>query len=435
MRPLLRHYVRHLLFHFASNSNAAQTGFEARENGYALYLNDSDVTLSLRGNHHPSVLRLRFTGANSHPKTNALELQSSYSSYFVGNDPRRWRVRVPNYAKIRYSEVYPRIDLVYSGADGDLEYDWIVKPGGADVSTIRLDVDGASGMRIDNKSGDLIFQTPAGEVRQRKPVFYQEIWGARTHVEGRFVKRGERTIGFKAAHYDSSRPLVIDPILSYSTYYNDGFETYGTAVATDSHGNAYITGTTSGVNGPDAFVTKIGPGGSVVYTTSLAGTDYDTGSGIALDSVGNVYVAGYTESTDFPVVNALQPSYAGTKESYTDDAFVSKISADGTVLIYSTYLGGSAEDRAYGITVDSAGTAYITGVTASSNLPTTRNAFQGTLLGSQVAFIAKIVPNGSGFVYSTYLGGAGITSAWGIAADSAGDDTSPDSLTHRHFQP
>ncbi|TMG74464.1 MAG: hypothetical protein E6H75_11965, partial [Betaproteobacteria bacterium] len=276
---------------------------------------------------------------------------------------------------------------------------------------------------------------------QQKPIIYQEIDGIRREIEGRYVRKGANRVGFKLAAYDTSRPLMIDPALSYSTYLGGSGHDFGQGIAVDAHGNAYVTGHTSSTNfpttlgafqiafagGSDAFVTKLNPDGSaLVYSTYLGGSnggngtggaDTNEGAGIAVDADGNAYVTGFTGANDFPTTpGAFQSAFAGGW-----DAFVTKLNPTGSALVYSTYLGGSFLDGGSGIAVDSNGNTYVTGETQSSNFPTTVGAFQPALAGCCDAFVTKLNPTGSALVYSTYLGGRFGETSRGIVTDADGN--------------
>jgi uncharacterized protein (TIGR03437 family) len=401
-----------------------------------------------------AVLRMKLVGANPSPQVAGAEELPGKSNYFIGNDPAKWRTNVPTYAKVKYEDVYPGIDLVYYGNQRQLEYDFVVSPG-ADPRSIRLafqsrDSNGAVPLRIDNH-GDVVLGAEGSELRLHRPIIYQEISGSRQRIGGNFVIHGlpseasakeGRQIGFEVARYDASKPLIIDPVLSYSTYLGGNSAGYGIAV--DSFGNAYVTGVTTSTNFPtanafqaaigggtcyysggpspcsDVFVTKLNATGSaLVYSTYLGGSGNDWVSGIAVDSFGNAYVTGQTFSTDFPTANAFQAACSGNP---CGDAFVTKLNAAGSALAYSTYLGGSGNDQGTGIAVDSSGNAYVTGSTASTNFPTA-NAFQATnSSGGWNAFVTKFNTAGSALAYSTYLGGSsGQDFGSGIAVDSSGN--------------
>jgi hypothetical protein len=380
------------------------------------------------------MLRMKLRDANPAAKVSGLDELAGTSNYFIGNDPAKWRTNVPTYAKVKYEGIYSGIDLVYYGNQRQLEYDFIVAPGG-DPRRIEFDVRGAKRIRRD-AHGDLVFKMGDGEIRWQKPVVYQEKDGARQLVAARYAITNRNRVGFEVAEYDASRPLYIDPLtdtLVYSTYLGGNLNDTGFGIAVDSAGDAYVTGLTYSSNFPtmdplqpandgggDAFVSKINPSGSaLVYSTYLGGSGYDLGFGIAVDSAGNAYVTGETGSTNFPTMNALQPAFGGGN----DDAFVAKLNPSGSALVYSTYMGGSGDDFAGGIAVDSGGNAYVAGKTASTNFPT-MNPLQPANGGGDDAFVAKLNSAGSALVYSTYLGGSGNENSefhGGIAVDSAGN--------------
>jgi len=449
---------------FEANHGQAdpEVKFISRGSGYSLYLTSTEAVLALSkpAAHHSSkesragrkglrfqaaqtigdVVRMRLVDASSTAQVVGLEELPGRSNYFLGNDPEKWRTDVAHYAKVEYREVYPGVGLLYYGNQRQLEYDFVVAPG-ASPSRIKLAFEGARQVRVDAE-GDLVMETAVGEVRQHKPVVYQEVNGAKLPVAGRYVQTGEREVGFEIAAYDQSRPLVIDPVLAYSTYLGGGMDDIAYAIAVDSAGNAYLTGQTESTNFPtqnptqpasggqtDVFVTKLNAAGTaLVYSTYLGGSGYDSSfdEGLALDAAGNIYVTGVTTSTNFPTKNAVQSTYSGgtcgTAPNTYDcgDAFVTKLNAAGNALVYSTYLGGSRDDYANGITIDSAGNAYVVGATNSTNFPT-KSALQSTLGGDYDGFVAKLSPDGSALVYSTYLGGKDFDEVGGIAVDAAGN--------------
>jgi hypothetical protein len=406
-----------------------------------------------------AVLRLRLVGANASAAVVGAEELPGRANYFLGNDPRKWRTNVPTYARVKYQSVYPGIDLVYYGSQsGQLEYDFVVAPG-ADPRAIALDV-GAGlvpareghprgvPLRI-AADGDLVVQTGGGDIRFHKPIVYQPDLASKedlsgsshvtrrsSRVDGRYILTASNQVRFALGAYDRSKPLVIDPVLSYSTYLGGSSGDGGYAIAVDFSGNAYVTGFTASTDFPTAnplqatlrgsyevFVAKLNAAGSaLVYSTYLGGSDGDEGYGIAVDSSGSAYVTGSTYSTDFPTVNALQAGLQGG-----EDAFVAKLNAAGSALVYSTYLGGSGEDWGYGMAVDSSGNGYVTGKTSSYDFPTA-NPFQSTCgscgaSGNDMydAFVTKLNPAGSALVYSTYLGGSSLDYGNGIAVDSSGN--------------
>ncbi len=441
----------------------AQVQFVSRGQGYTLFLTSREAVLSLSkpGARHRSpaagrqpesaavasdaanaVVRMQMVGGNRRPLITQEDELPGKSNYFIGNDPDKWRSNVPNYARIRYREVYPGIDLVYYGNQRRVEHDFIVAPG-ADPSRISFRLRGVSKLRLD--AGDLVMQTAQGELRLLKPEIYQIVEGERREVAGRYVLAGGNKVGFEIAVFDRRQPLVIDPILSYSTYLGGSDAEEGKGIALDSSGNVYVTGYTLSTDFPTknpyqntnhgaflannvAFVTKLAADGqSLVYSTYLGGSGGDSVERIAVDSNGNAYITGGTSSPDFPIVNAIP----GSSFYISGDSFVTKLSTSGSSLVYSTYLGGTnGSSYTYDIAVDSSGNAYVTGYTYSTDFPT-KNPYQSSNRDAtdRNAFITKLAPNtGSSavsLVYSTYLGGSGsgMGGDWGntIAVDSSGN--------------
>ena len=402
------------------------------------------------------ILQLRWVGAKAAPQVAGAEKQAGRSNYLLGNDPTKWVKAVPAFSKVAYRGLYPGVDLVYYGNHRELEFDLKVAPG-AGLGAVRLQIAGekrpAAKARVDS-AGDLVVPTRAGDVRFRKPVAYQPDGNSGRHsVAASYVIAKGGAIGFVVSGYDRSKPLVIDPVLSYSTYLGGSDYNYATGIAVDASGYTYITGYSSSVDFPvsggvqgvfaggscntevnttpcfDAFVAKLNPQGTgLVYSTYLGGTGDDEGVRIAVDTSGQAYVAGFTDSLDFPTAGPLQGSNGGGACGTTAyptpcyDAFVAKLAASGSSLVYSTYLGGTGDDFASSIAADSSGNAYVGGLTSASNFPVTYGALQTSYGGGPFdGFVAKINPTGSSLVYSTYLGGSQEDHVNGIVLDSSGD--------------
>jgi len=389
-------------------------------------------------------LSLSFVGANKEARITADDKKTGHVNYFIGNDKTKWRSNIPTYGAVTYEDVYKNIDIRFYGNNKNMEHDVIVKPGG-DISNVKFAYKGIKGLKV-TEGGDLEVALKKGKIIEQRPVIYQEIGGRRVAVEGsyRILKRGDGAFeyGFDVASYDHSKKIVIDPVLVYSTYLGGSGADFGSNIAVDSLGAAYITGSTDSADFPlmnpiqaanggglyDVFVTKINPAGTaLVYSTYLGGTGNDQGFGIDVDGTGSVYVTGQTDSTNFPLMNPVQFFFGGG----FSDAFVTKINPTGTAFVYSTYLGGTGPDVAFGIAVDSSGSTYVTGRTSSTDYPIA-NAMQGISGGFGDAFVTKIDPAGSILTYSTYLGGSDNDSGFAIDVDGSGsayvtgDTLSPD---------
>ncbi|MEN3040157.1 MAG: SBBP repeat-containing protein [Bacteroidia bacterium] len=366
---------------------------------------------------------IELEGANLQPFTEGLDKKSGYYNYLLGNDPSKHARFVGLYGEVLVREVYPGISLRYYLQGGWPRYDYLVAPG-ADPSQIRFRIRGAD--RVEVKGQRLVFSTRFGPVELCELKAYQ---GGRL-VPAQFVAEGN-IYRIVVGPHDRSQALVIDPLV-YSTYIGGSMVDYGEAIAVDGNGSAYVTGytqssnydTTPGVfqgtfaGGMDVFVTKLNASGSgLVYSTFLGGSGSDQGQGIAVDGNGQVYVAGSTNSSNFHVSsNAFQGTLAGFF-----DAFVTKLNAGGSNILYSTYLGGSQMDQAFDIAVDGSGQAYVTGQTMSDNFDVTSGAFQSAYSGSGYdAFVTKLNANGTGLVYSTYLGAGDSDQGFGIAVDGSG---------------
>jgi hypothetical protein len=486
-------------------------------------------------------VRFRLLDANEQGRMTGLEALPGRVNYYLGNDPADWHAGVPLFSRVEVNPVYPGIRLVYHAHNAaQLEYDFVVDPG-ARPEAIRWRIEGVDGVRLD-AAGDLVLDLGAEQVRQPRPVLYQLAHGLPRPVEGGFRLEGDRLVGFRVGAYDRTRPLIIDPVVSFSEYLGGKKNDQGWGVAADGGGNVWIvgetlsanlrdnvtspalqaeyqgghkqfgdgfvarftsgtnlayltylggrtedaafsvavdrnsgaalvTGYTDSTNFPiypptvyqtqlggtnlngrrvfpvDAFVTKLDTNGALIYSTYLGGNNRDVGLGIAADDLGRAYVTGLTESSNYPTVNALQGYYLNLKVDLSggsvflfpnsilydgsvyhrnQDAFVARFNLDATALEYYTYLGGSNQDVGQGIAVDSAYSAYVVGMTSSTNFPTT-NVFQpeARLLNNQTnrssyidGFISKLSADGQALMYSSYLGGSNNDAALAIAVDT-----------------
>jgi len=402
-----------------------------------------------------AVLRMQLVGANMNPRVLGFDELPGNVNYFLGDNSTKWRSNISTYGKIKYQAVYPGIDLVYYGNQQELEYDFIVAPY-ADPAMIKLRFTGAEKLDV-NAEGELSIDFAGEQVRMRKPVIYQERDGKREKIAGSYALlapadegNGLPQVGFRVDAYDTGSPLVIDPVLAFSTYLGGSDDDIASDLAVDASGNIYILGNTASADFPivnpaqpvlggglDVFVAKLNPAGSaIIFSTYLGGSNTEFSSGITVDASGNVYLCGQTFSTDFPTVNPIQSTFGG----HDRDAIIAKLDASGSTLLYSTYLGGIGRDRATDIAVDASNNFYVVGITGSTNFPTA-NAFQPALnAGSDDNFITKFNVAGSAFVYSTYLGGSGVESGNAIELDASnnvyitGLTTSTDYPTASPFQ-
>jgi hypothetical protein len=432
--------------------------FLSHGQGYTLFLRQGEALLALRSGEpaegksasnadshgnakapsseiETSLVQMKLVGANAHATVREEDKQVAKTNYFIGKDPAKWRTDIPNYGRVRYADIYPGIDLVYYGDQSRLEYDFLVSPG-ADPKRIRFCFDSGR-LRLD-RDGNLNVTVKNVEIAFDKPFVFQEIDGKRQPVGGSFVLRGDSNMGFTLGAYDHAKPLVIDPVLVYSTYLGGsgitGHGDQGTGIAVDASGNAYVVGTAYSADFPvtlrtfqskdsailnangTVFVSKFNSTGTaLVYSTYLGGSGGDYGYGIALDSASNAYVTGATFSQDFPATCGAYQTSSKSIAKAAPTAFVTKLNPSGTALVYSTYLGGSGVssregDVPQGIAVDASGNAYIAGYTFSRNFPVTDDAFQTQHAGDasiSSVFVTKLNPGGGKLVYSTFLGGSG----------------------------
>jgi len=403
-----------------------------------------------------SSLQMAFEGAEKARLTGIDELAAK-SSYFVGRDRSKWRTGIPNYARVQYDAIYPGVNLVFYGNRSHLEFDFVVAPG-ADPHQVMLKFDPANDVRV-TPDGDLRIGPRSYAVLLRRPTIYQTEDSRREPVQGGFSLLKDGRVALNVGAYDRAKPLIVDPVLTYSTFLNgSGGESEADGIAVDSKGDAYVVGTTSSPSFPTVnpyqssagapangiiFLSKFNPSGTqLLYSTYLGGTGGDTPTGVAIDSAGNAYITGYTFSTDFPVLNAFQTV---NNNPNGGNAFVAKINTSqsgAASLAYSSYLGGGGSssnpnpwygDSGFGIAADSSGRAYVTGDTVSdasvAAFPTTSTAYQSTLSspnGDAYLTVVDTTRTGSSsLAYSTYLGGDGAGSfgdtGLGVTTDGSGN--------------
>lgn len=376
---------------------------------------------------------MKLVGATPASQLTAREKLPTKVNYFIGNDPKKWRSQIPTYGRVSHPNVYAGIDLFYYGSQRQLEYDFVVAPG-ADYRLIRLRFEGASRVRIDS-AGDMLLQVKGGVLKQQRPVVYQNIEGRRKEVEGSYILLGRNEVGFKIGEYDSTMPLIIDPVLLYSTYLG-GTDVDEAFSVTANSSSLFISGSTAsmvafpattgayqtslaGSSGNDAFVARLNHTSEAVpfftYITYLGGTGSEHGFGIAADEENNAYVVGDTTSTNFPTTPGSFRSSPLPSPRYVD-SFVTKLNPTGSALIYSTYLGGRGYDYARDIDVDSLGSAYVTGNTTSVDFPLDESGAARATPGGLPphftdafdppdAFVLGLNAAGSDLIYTTFLGG------------------------------
>ncbi|MBL8194015.1 MAG: SBBP repeat-containing protein [Blastocatellia bacterium] len=408
---------------------------------YNLLLTSSKAILLTNAKEFES-LELEFLGANSNTQLIGKNKLTTKTNYLLGDNENNWQKSVNNYKEVVYKELYPGIDLVFYGKEKNLEYDLVVAPkvdpGLVKLRFQELNNSHQTSIEID-KQGDLLIETKSGLVRQHKPFIYQEIEGRQIAINGSYKKHNDNTIGFSLAEYNQDFPLVIDPEISFSTYLGGQLTDQASAIAVDREGNSYIVGTTSSNNFPlvkplqaspgggplDIFIAKLSAdGSSLVYTTYLGGSSIDQAFDIAVDSSNNIYITGLTISSNFPTKSALQAQKGGG----VFDAFVTKINASGSELVYSTYLGGNDDDQGFSLAVNQQGNVFVTGSTASRNFP---GVTEGVLNGITDGFVTELNRQGTAVIYSRFLGGNDEDEASSIAIDSqdnayiTGDTFSP----------
>ena len=456
-----------------------QVKFVAHGSGYGLFLTADEAVLDLHriapkprtpvASPEPtpnSVIRMKLDGANSFASVSGAQPLPGKSSYFIGNDSTKWHHDIPQFGRVQYGSVYPGIDLVYYGDQGQLEYDFRVAPG-APPEQIAMTFDGASARIDSGASGDLILSTDNGEIRFRAPRVYQSAGNGEKVIAGNFRQLAGNKIGFTIGKYDHSRELVIDPVLSYSTYIGGSATESLVNMAVDSSGLIYLVGSTTSDNFPlvpvptilplqtqlsgtqNIFIAVLNPNltpanTQLLYATYLGGSGSDSAAGAAVStnidqglpsSSIDIYVAGSTTSPDFPVSTIFSP-FQGAPNTPGMHGFLTRLNigtATNTTLRYSTYLSGNGSDTVTGLAIDNQGDAFVTGTTTSTDAPSNGfpanpNGFQTVSNAPHQFFASEVNTKGSGplsMIYSTYLGGGNPQSAQtvggGIAVDPSGN--------------
>ncbi|ALA58235.1 PKD domain-containing protein [Nitrospira moscoviensis] len=467
-------------------ANQGQTdprvNFIARGSGYTMFITPTEAVMVLQQwttaddgkeigvltqppSHKRSVLRMKLDGSDRTATVEGSDKLPGIVNYFIGNDPTKWRTKIPTYAKVSYKEVYPGIDVTYYGNQGRLEYDFIVAPG-VDPKQIRIVFEGASDVRVKD-DGSLSLFTALGEMKLQKPVVYQLTEsGHKQAIAGHYILgEAKNDVRIALAEYDRSKAVVIDPVLDYLTYLGGRYVDFNSSIAVDTQGNAYVTGTTGSLDFPvtasaydstfnkypacpnppptdtrcfdpaltlnmntDYFVAKVNASGTaLIYSTYLGGTGPELLiPKVVVDATGHAYVAGETRSADYPVTSGAFQTTAHhsptcvSPSNCSADGVITKLDPSGSGLVYSTYFGGNSGDGITAIAVDSTGNAYVTGDFRSTDIPITPGAFSSTPLGG---YVAKLNAAGSAVVWGTRLGiaGSGFQEGRGITLDAAGN--------------
>lgn len=414
--------------------------FLAHGSGYSVYLTSGQMVLSLRASSptvtstpagatapasatKPSnaVIQLNLVGANQNPAVAGEQQQPGKVNYFIGKDKKKWQTNVPLFKQVRYTSVYPGIDLVYYGNQGRVEHDFVIAAG-ADPRQIQLDVKGADRLSL-APNGDLVMHVGGREVHLQAPSVYQEFHGTQVPVIGQYKLQSATRVGFSLGPYDKTMPLVIDPVLAYGTFLGGLGDDEASAIAVDSAGSAYVTGYTTSANfplasenssapfGANVFLAKLDvSGSSLIYADYIGGNGDDFPSALALDSSNDVFVTGSTQSYDFPTTDNAYQSSNNTEGGET--VFVTEVSPDGSTLLYSTYLGGSYQEGGTSIGLDASGNFYVAGATWSLDFPVTTGAFQtepgqnGGENYGEYGFVTAFAAGGQSLIYSTFYGGS-----------------------------
>jgi len=420
-----------------------QAAFCARASSYVLWAAEKELIFdfarkkkSLQSErtateYERDISRLIFRNSGNNPNILAVEPSEHLVNYFLGNDPEKWVKGVKTSSAILYKKIYPAIDLKVYGLENEIEYDWIVKPGG-EVSSIQFEYQDVGGTRID-QDGNLIVTTKFGKLVNRKPVGYQMIAGSRVAVDVAFKRVKDHSYAFETGNYDRTYELIIDPVvLVFSTFLGGrGEDRFGRGIAVDKDQCVYVTGSTFSSNFPvksaydpthngkeDVFVTKFNKSGrGLVYSTFIGGPSWEFGSCLTVDNGNNAYLGGLAYD-GFPTKNAYDDDYDDSLHGDYYDGIVVKLNPAGN-LVYSTYLGKADDDEVFAIAVDSAGRACVSGFTENSDFPTKSPLFP-SYQGKGDIFVTVFSAEGNSLVFSTFLGGSEYETLGNLVLDKAG---------------
>ncbi|MCF6236213.1 MAG: SBBP repeat-containing protein [Gammaproteobacteria bacterium] len=441
---------------FEKNMGQFDSGidFVSRNDHLNLYLAANYAKISFSRSNTANNIKIKFLGANNLSKVQGINQKSGKIHYFSGQKKEAWQNNVSLYEKVTYQSIYPGIDLIYHANHGVLEYDFVVAPN-IDYQTIKLKFEGTENIEL-SETGDLLLYFNQGTIVQKAPLVYQEKNNIKQIIESQYLLADNNEVSFLIADYDETRALIIDPVLTYASYLGGADNEEGNDIAVDSDGNTYIIGSTKSVDFPinnslqdqygggeyDLFISKFDVDNTHIFTSYLGGSGDDKGLSIAVDN-NYIYIVGETNSRDFPTMLPIQSALAGDKncnegKDDCNDAFIAKLSADGSTLLFSTYLGGDNKEIARSIVVDDEENVYIAGVTTSYNFPV-QNEIQSTLKQQEAsaselrrkcgvnlniknhgdAFISKIDTNNFNYIFSTYFGGTCVDAAFGIDLDNS----------------
>ncbi len=433
----------------------SEVDFVSRNDNLNLYLSSGHAKISFDPLDKKNYIKIILLDTDQIPQSKGVNQKQGKINYFSGQEKETWQHNIPLYEKVTYQSVYPGINLLYYGNNGKFEYDFIVAPY-IDYRIIKLKFEGIEKMEL-NGTGDLLLYTEQGTIVQKAPLVYQENNYEKQIIESQYLLTDNNQVSFQIADYDETRPLIIDPVLTYASYLGNKNNEEGNDIVVDSDRNTYIVGSTTSVDFPinnplqnkhgggkyDLFVSKFDANNALVFTTYLGGSANDKGLSIAVDQTGYIYIAGETDSRDFPIRLPIQSTLSGNNncnegKSDCNDAFIAKLNKDGSELLFSTYLGGNNKEIARSIAVDNEENVYIAGVTTSYNFPV-QNEIQSTLKQQEASegklrelcgvslsiknygdiFISKLDTKNISYIFSTYLGGTCVDAAFGIDLDNS----------------
>ncbi len=429
-----RKAIRQRDFTFEANRGQVDLNylFLARAGRRGIGFSHDGVSIGLGGSKEG--VQLQFVGSEPSSGPRGVEKTAARSHYFRGRTPEEWHTGVPHFRRLVYRDIYPGVDAWFYSRDGELEYDLTLEPFG-DLSQVEMRVEGADLLELD-EDGNLLIRQGDRVLVQSPPVVLQE---GRTGVPGTFEIRGRQSYGFRIPDRNLEQKLTVDPVIRLSTYLGGSASESIRSVALDSDGNIFVVGDTysddfptldpvqsekrdrPGFYSSDVFIAKYSPGGGeLLFATYLGGDREEYGWELAVGPDGTPYVAGTTKSADFPLVKPIQSDINQGPVVGSRDGFITRLSSDGSRILFSSYLGGSSDDNIEGIQVDPSGNIYLAGYTRSADFPTS-NALKAGLDGDYDGFATKLAPGGSSVRFSTYYGGSGLDLFLALSLDGSGN--------------